>query len=268
LRAPLLCISPRNQKKNTSAHSATIFLIVAILPLTSAHVGDLNVTTHEPACPGTVHQEPGCGSTGAIVFNASGAAECCQKCGGYSCATWTFGGTKSAENGFPPHNCAIMSTYLAPRPVADHSCGVMIPAPVPTPKHPTPPPAPTAYPPCNADISCDLYGGANWRCSADKSKSGPAANCHIAGPGTAGSASCSCKPAHCGALAPFNKTAGAKQYLMMGDSISLGMKTNVFTNLTKHGIQGRPTLQVGKIIHITYRLVFNCNVTAYTSLHL
>ena len=75
--------------------------------LLALSVQDVEGTAFEPACPGTVYNESGCGGTGAVVFNTSSAAECCDKCGGYSCTTWTYGGTSASEviTGFPAHNC-------------------------------------------------------------------------------------------------------------------------------------------------------------------
>jgi hypothetical protein len=179
---------------------------------------------------GKIYNESGCGGSGAVVFNVTDQAECCTKCGGYSCATWTFGATSdSLHEGFPPHNCAIMSTFIAPRKVAGHVCGVVGSVPAPTPPQPH-------GPACNADISCDVLGTSGWRCLHDAAVTGPAALCHLAGPGSKGNSTCSCATPGC-AKTNVVPTAGKSQYLMIGDSVSLGMHSLVFANLSKHEVQ-------------------------------
>jgi len=55
---------------------------------------------------------------------------------------------------------------------------------------------------------------------------------HHPGPGTAGNSTCSCQTPKCGRVRPSPKNASLIQYLMIGDSISLGMLKYVVANLT------------------------------------
>ena len=61
-----------------------------------------------PTC-GQIFNETGCGASGAIVLNVSDAAECCDRCGAYSCIAWTYteAGASSRIDGwtgYPKHN--------------------------------------------------------------------------------------------------------------------------------------------------------------------
>lgn len=93
---------------------------------------------------------------------------------------------------------------------------------------------------CNADIDCALLTDTGWRCGADGSQPPPpptaSNNCHLPGPGTAGNATCSCHTAECRASprTPTNGSA-AVQYLMIGDSISLGMQADLAAALAPRG---------------------------------
>eukprot|EP00039_Didymoeca_costata_P001659 m.54127 g.54127 ORF g.54127 m.54127 type:complete len:296 (-) comp10903_c0_seq1:3253-4140(-) len=94
----------------------------------------------------------------------------------------------------------------------------------------------TAATPCRADLDCQISQDDSWRCQHDASASGPMANCHLPGPGTAGNSTCSCANPTCskGAATPRNASAQV-QYLMIGDSISLGMQGQVKSMLAQHG---------------------------------
>ena len=101
------------------------------------------------------------------------------------------------------------------------------------------PGAAASRPPCNADTSCDLDSADKWRCGHDASLP-PSAdnNCHLAGPVTAGNSTCSCGAAACES-SPAAPTSPRKlQYLMIGDSVSMGAQPLVFGNLSSHGIEG------------------------------
>jgi arylsulfatase B len=98
---------------------------------------------------------------------------------------------------------------------------------------PQPPPLPPA-PPCVTDTDC-LFTGA-FRCcgltkAAENCVNPPYAvappgdtvsggNCTL--PGTEGSSQCVCRASRCSAMQAAPPTAGKKQWLMIGDSISLG----------------------------------------------
>ena len=178
---------------------------------------------------GTIYNNSGCGGKGAIVFNVTSQSECCEKCAAYSCVTYTYGQTEtrvSWQEQFPTHNCAVMSYYREPRSVEGHICGVPS----------SPAPSPDTGVACNADISCLSHGGANWRCGVDPNAKGSNANCHKPGPGTQGNQTCSCQTQHCQQTHVQPQT-GKIQYLMIGDSISLGMKPYVFQNLSMKNFQ-------------------------------
>jgi hypothetical protein len=175
-----------------------------------------------------VHGESGCAGSGAVVLNVSSIESCCDACGAYSCASWTFGHTAASAQ-FADHNCALMSTALAPRAVTHHVCG--------TSKSPPPPPMPSATP-CNADISCDLQSSTSWRCQHQASAAPTALNnCHLAGPGTAGNSTCACHTQACGQTPPAPQQPSETQYLMIGDSVSLGTKGLVWANLSSRGFE-------------------------------
>ena len=185
-------------------------------------------------CPDKVY--PGMGTGGpnaAAILNVSGMGECCDLCHGQyhdECVTWIYGevGTHvdSMGEGYPPHNCAIMPSYHAPRPTAANTTsGVVAHPPAPG---PSPPPPGGMGAPCNADLDCAPSDASTkfWRCKADGGKPPRNAsnNCHIPGPGTAGNASCACLWQKCSATPATPTNASATQLLVIGDSISQGME--------------------------------------------
>lgn len=198
-------------------------------------------------CPDDLLNDTGLGGTGATaVLNVTDVAACCAAChGDYhdECVAWIWGKTgggaaawadaglgapaRSAAGGYPAHNCAIMPRRLSPRTVAGHVSAFAADAPTPAPG----PPAPAAAP-CDADIDCDVAGAAAWRCEHDTSVK---SNCHLAGPGTKGNSTCSCKSPKCSAGAAAPQNASATHYLMIGDSISLGMRSDLANLLKPHG---------------------------------
>eukprot|EP00041_Stephanoeca_diplocostata_P003520 m.35294 g.35294 ORF g.35294 m.35294 type:complete len:304 (-) comp14399_c0_seq1:340-1251(-) len=89
-------------------------------------------------------------------------------------------------------------------------------------------------PPCRADLDCNLQSPLLWRCQKSTSATGPNANCHLPGPGSAGNSTCACQSPTCGVTKNTNKSATV-QYLMLGDSISLGMQSDVSNLLKPHG---------------------------------
>ena len=182
---------------------------------------------------GAVHPGYACPAGHVVaVLNVSDQAACCAACGGYSCTTWVYGPT--AAIGYPTHNCAIRDSggSASLKPAAGHTCGVVREAPTPAPR-------PDAGAACNADTSCNVSAPLNWRCgtNAAAAAAGAAANCHPAGPGSKGNASCACSTPQCAAGSRPAPAQGRTQYLMIGDSISLGMQSRVFANLTARGFQ-------------------------------
>ena len=89
--------------------------------------------------------------------------------------------------------------------------------------------------PCHDDSDCPVRADHQWRCLEDKTAALPAGNCHLPGPGMVGNSSCSCQDLSCSAVSPTAKNASALQYLMIGDSISLGMEANVNATVAEHG---------------------------------
>ena len=93
-------------------------------------------------------------------------------------------------------------------------------------------------PPCNADLSCDLSSASAWRCGHDPTLQPSAENnCHLGGPGAAGNSSCSCGAMQCQSTPSAPTNASSQQYLMIGDSVSIGTAPLVFANLTAHAIE-------------------------------
>eukprot|EP00051_Salpingoeca_urceolata_P028261 m.485908 g.485908 ORF g.485908 m.485908 type:complete len:302 (+) comp24063_c0_seq1:72-977(+) len=100
-------------------------------------------------------------------------------------------------------------------------------------------PAPNTAPPCRSDEDCLHSGTQFWRCGKSPAHI-PGGNCHLPGPGTAGNASCVCGMPKC-AQGNYNKPEHPdwKQYLMIGDSISMGQKELVFNALTAHNVEAQ-----------------------------
>ena len=87
--------------------------------------------------------------------------------------------------------------------------------------------------PCHEDVQCNVSSSLGWRCEADLTAPLPQGNCHLPGPNTAGNVSCSCSEQTCESYPSVNPLNGTK-YLMIGDSISLGMQSDVETALKNH----------------------------------
>lgn len=196
---------------------ATILCVALAAALASSAVAT------NPATCGADMIMPGIGLGGdkGLVAEESVATmgDCCALChGNYhdECVAWIWGQTGS-------HNCAIMSQLNHARNVSNHTSGVVPGA------HPSPPPSPSGQsgPACNADTSCEL-NGEFWRCAhAEAPATNATNNCHLPGPGTAGNATCACfRPACADTHLPI-RNGSTTQYLCIGDSISLGMETDL-----------------------------------------
>eukprot|EP00040_Diaphanoeca_grandis_P028396 m.164409 g.164409 ORF g.164409 m.164409 type:complete len:389 (-) comp31339_c3_seq1:432-1598(-) len=183
-------------------------------------------------CPDKVLVGVGVGGPGATaLLNVTSMAECCTMCHtNYhdECVAWIWGQTGSGKEG---HNCALMPKLLPRRSTANHTSGV----PQGTPPGPSPPgpPQPMGNA-CNADLDCELTG-MNWRCEHSSSAPTSTNNCHLPGPGTKGNSTCACTSQTCGSTNPNPTNASLVQYLMIGDSISLGMLNDVTTIMNSHG---------------------------------
>jgi len=102
---------------------------------------------------------------------------------------------------------------------------------------PSPQPSPSSKP-CRADIDCNIGESTSWRCQHDpKQKSSADSNCHLPGPFTQGNATCGCGTPICAKGSTRPETKSARQYLMIGDSISYGMEANVAAELSPRGIE-------------------------------
>lgn len=89
--------------------------------------------------------------------------------------------------------------------------------------------------PCNADLDCVPTTGSNWRCRQYTAAPTPTNNCHIPGPGTAGNNTCACTVQKCLPTPPDRGNGTAVGYLVIGDSISLGMKADLAALVSEDG---------------------------------
>ena len=198
-----------------------------------------------PTC-GADHVYVGMGTGGpnaATVVNVTDEAACCTLCHGNlhdECVTWIFGESGAGApgsawsgdaRGYPPHNCAIMPTFYPPRPESGHTCGVV--------KAPAPTPAPNMKgAACNADLDCSPLTAPFWRCAVNPGAAlNASSNCHLPGPGTSGNATCACFAPHCAPTKRVKNASATTQYLMIGDSISLGMETDLSALVAQRGWQ-------------------------------
>eukprot|EP01052_Picozoa_sp_SAG31_P007617 SAG31_NODE_366_length_16817_cov_17.317921_10_plen_277_part_00 len=101
--------------------------------------------------------------------------------------------------------------------------------------------------PCGTDADCP-YGASGWRCcgaSLRAENCPPPANESAADvgpcvlPGTTGRTMCTCVPGRCGDSRHYKpKIDGQRQWLMIGDSISMGCVSSGLPNVSaSHGIQ-------------------------------
>lgn len=184
-------------------------------------------------CPDKLLPNAGVADGNGILAltNASTLGECCALChGDYhdECVAWVFGRTRQEGLGIRSHTCAILASAGKPRTVAGHTSGIAGP-------NPPAPPSPAPGPPCHADTDCNVMHGDLWRCQHDAAAALPAGNCHLPGPGTRGNSTCSCASIGClPASYRDNKTASV-QYLMIGDSISLGMRSDLSAIVAQRG---------------------------------
>eukprot|EP01052_Picozoa_sp_SAG31_P009820 SAG31_NODE_525_length_14489_cov_3.693815_8_plen_416_part_00 len=205
----------------------------------------LAIAAGAQTCPDRIMPNTGIGGGGTVTAlrNVSSKAECCSLChGDYhdECHGWVYGPTggvaadplRSEAGSLQPHNCAIMATNGPPRNIAEHVSGI-------TKDAPPPPPPPMQGEPCNADIDCAPATAALWRCrqSDDREEPVTASNsCHLPGPGTAGNSTCACTIQTCtNTSGPVN--VSATQYLVIGDSISLGMNSDLRELVSADGWQ-------------------------------
>jgi hypothetical protein len=208
-----IALSP---ERITPSMRMLLTLLVATASCTASPLG---------VCPDKILPGTGIGGGGKVTSlnNVSSQAACCALCHGDfhdECSGWVYNGpgTRPGEqaDGLQKHNCAIMATNGPPRPIEGHTTGINKDAP-------PPPPVPVGKP-CNADIDCAPATAANWRCRQHTAPADASNNCHIPGPGTAGNNTCACSAQHCSntSVTPGNASAHT-QYLVIGDSISMGM---------------------------------------------
>lgn len=174
----------------------------------------------------------GGGGTVTALLNVTSQAACCAFCHGTyhdECAGWTYG--ESGDDHLS-YNCAIMATNGKPSHVPGHSSGVIRSPPVPP---------PVSGSPCNSDDDCNPLDAKQWRCLASSAaKTTKENNCHLTGPYATGNSTCACANAssNCGTPSPVRPhNATAKQYLMIGDSISEGMKPDLNLGLASDGVE-------------------------------
>lgn len=181
-------------------------------------------------CPEQLLNQTGVCGSGAFVTNVSDVQSCCALCHSpehsATCVGWTFGFTSSSDKSmaafkYPTHNCALTPVIYGPRSVSEHISGVV-----------SMPPAI----PCNEDQQCMLSSTTSWRCLHASLTPTPSNNCHLPGPGTAGNSTCSCQTPKCALGPALPKNESLTQYLMIGDSISLGMYKYVKANLTSASV--------------------------------
>ena len=144
------------------------------------------------------------------------------------------------------HNCAILSK-LGPRMAAKRISGIVKAQP-PTPS-PSPGPPPSDRLPCRADFDCMPLTSATWSClqTSVAVRRTPANNCHMHA--YAGNQTCACTVQACASIPPYpsyddknamgknrsssnrdsstSSAATMRQYLSIGDSISLGMEMDL-----------------------------------------
>jgi hypothetical protein len=188
-------------------------------------------------CPDKILPETGIGGGGTVTAlkNTTTQAECCALCHGDfhdECNGWVYNGPGPHEPAefLQAHNCAIMAKNGPPKQIPGHTTGITKDAPPPA-------PPPTQGKPCNADIDCSPTTAPLWRCrkAAGAVAPSPENNCHIPGPGTAGNSTCTCTSQGCSPTkAPTNKTA-TTQYLVIGDSISMGMNSYLSADVAQDG---------------------------------
>ena len=239
--------------------AATTLLLAAQAPLASGKKAATRMITD--TCPDQTWNDTGIGGGGIVtaLANVSDQGACCTLCHtNYhdECNGWVWGGTSSTDKsykGYKPHNCAIMATNGPRAHVAGHVSGISKNAPPPP-----PPPAPPSPPgaPCNADINCSpVASAAHWRCKQHTSALAADNNCHLPGPGTAGNNTCACTADRCTGGPAVPKNASATQYLVIGDSISLGMNSDLTV---------RPTLFSPVLFLSLSSLSLNTHTRAHT----
>eukprot|EP01060_Flectonema_neradi_P021498 TRINITY_DN2917_c0_g1_i1.p1 TRINITY_DN2917_c0_g1~~TRINITY_DN2917_c0_g1_i1.p1 ORF type:complete len:285 (+),score=47.31 TRINITY_DN2917_c0_g1_i1:163-1017(+) len=88
--------------------------------------------------------------------------------------------------------------------------------------------------PCGQDSDCALMGQTGWRCMGDPTAPLPAGNC-FQGWGHHTNSTCSCQEDSCGTYTNVTAPpAGSTKYLMIGDSVSMGMEKDVAATLLPH----------------------------------
>lgn len=191
------------------------------------------------SCPDKIMPGTGIGGGGRVtaLANVSSQADCCALChGDYhdECTGWVYGPTPGVDSfggeGYQKHNCAIMATNGPPKAISNHVTGI-------TKDAPPPPSPPSVGKPCNADINCAPTTAANWRCKQHTAAPAADNNCHIPGPGTRGNNTCACTVQLCKPTPAGHQNATATQYLVIGDSISMGMNKDLSALVAADGWQ-------------------------------
>jgi hypothetical protein len=176
------------------------------------------------------------GSEVTAYANVSDQAACCALChGDYhdECVGWEFINTTLVPNAH--HNCDLMAKVGPPEKYVGRVSGIGAALPTPPPS-PAPPQIGT---PCNSDGDCmALWGTADWRCLERHAVKSAANNCHMHA--VAGNSTCACQPSRC-TTAVFdraqtmpNSGSNTTRLLVIGDSISIGMKKDLTQLLAPH----------------------------------
>ena len=175
------------------------------------------------------------GSVVAAERNLSSQADCCALCHGDmkdECLAWEW--IDQHVDPRAKHNCDIMAKVGPPEKFPGRVSGITSAAP------PTPAPGPSPpTQPCQSDGDCEaLWNTANWRCLEHAGATpSPRNNCHMHA--TTKNTTCACLPSaacHGGALLQGETQANTTtNLLVVGDSISLGMKSALSMMLQKDG---------------------------------
>lgn len=184
---------------------------------------------------------------GSIIvkqLNLTSQADCCSLCHSDfhdECVAWEWIDQYIVHS--PTHNCDIMAKVGPPQKYPGRVSGLISNS---TPK---PAPAPSgSHSPCNSDSNCEaLWNTPNWRCLEDRFAIPTSLNnCHMHA--ETQNSTCACLPsAGCGGGAvkhavvthpnmdASTNTNTTQALLMIGDSISMGMKADLAQLLQPNG---------------------------------
>ena len=212
-------------------HSPQFIIAFGLVTFASAQ-SVTNQTCSDKILPGySIYR----GSIVAAERNLSSQTDCCALCHGDmkdECLAWEWIDQNVDKRA--KHNCDIMASVGPPEKFSGRTSGITSAAP------PAPAPGPSApTQPCQSDADCEaLWNTANWRCLEHKgAKPSPLNNCHMHA--TTKNTTCACLPStgcHGGALLKRATQANTTtNLLVIGDSISLGMKSELSMMLRQDG---------------------------------